>query len=200
MLQWFFDNYLEIIGAVSGLLYLYFSVKQNIWLWPVGLITSAFYIIVFYNSQLYADMSLNIYYLIISIYGWRHWLLRKDNVYHKSIKISSLEPKEWTIYLATATIITIAIGLILVNIPQKLGFKPSSVPWWDAFLTAGSIVATWMLARKIIEQWLWWILIDAISVGVFFYKGLYSTVILFVVNTLIAIIGYIKWKNDLQRQ
>ena len=200
MLPWFFDNYLEIIGAVTGLLYLYFSVKQNIWLWPVGLITSAFYIIVFYNSQLYADMSLNIYYLIISIYGWRHWLLRKDNVYHKSIKISSLDPKEWTIYLAAATFITIALGLILVNMPQKLGFKPSSVPWWDAFLTAGSIVATWMLARKIIEQWLWWILIDAISVGVFFYKGLYSTVILFVVNTLIAIIGYIKWKNDLQRQ
>ena len=200
MLPWFFDNYLEIIGAVTGLLYLYFSVKQNIWLWPVGLITSAFYIIVFYNSQLYADMSLNIYYLIISIYGWRHWLLRKDNVYHKSIKISSLDPKEWTIYLAAATFITIALGLILVNMPQKFGFKPSSVPWWDAFLTAGSIVATWMLARKIIEQWLWWILIDAISVGVFFYKGLYSTVILFVVNTLIAIIGYIKWKNDLQRQ
>jgi len=200
MLPWFFDNYLEIIGAVTGLLYLYFSVKQNIWLWPVGLITSAFYIIVFYNSQLYADMSLNVYYLIISIYGWRHWLLRKDNVYNKSIKISSLDPKEWTIYLAAATFITIALGLILVNMPQKLGFKPSSVPWWDAFLTAGSIVATWMLARKIIEQWLWWILIDAISVGVFFYKGLYSTVILFVVNTLIAIIGYIKWKNDLQRQ
>jgi len=200
MLPWFFDNYLEIIGAVTGLLYLYFSVKQNIWLWPVGLITSAFYIIVFYNSQLYADMSLNIYYLIISIYGWRHWLLRKDNVYHKSIKISSLDPKEWTIYLAAATFITIALGLILVNMPQKLGFKPSSVPWWDAFLTAGSIVATWMLARKIIEQWLWWILIDVISVGVFFYKGLYSTVILFVVNTLIAIIGYIKWKKDLQRQ
>jgi len=126
--------------------------------------------------------------------------LRKDNVYHKSIKISSLDPKEWTIYLAAATFITIALGLILVNMPQKLGFKPSSVPWWDAFLTAGSIVATWMLARKIIEQWLWWILIDAISVGVFFYKGLYSTVILFVVNTLIAIIGYIKWKKDLQRQ
>lgn len=200
MVRWLLDNYLEITGALAGLVYLYFSVKQNIWLWPVGLITSAFYIVVFYSSQLYADMSLQIYYLIVSIYGWHHWLLRKDNAYHNSIKISTLLVKDWIIYLSVVIVLTIPFGFILLTIPQKLGLKPSSVPWWDAFLTAGSIVATWMIARKLLEQWLWWIVIDAISIGVFFYKGLYFTVILFVVNTLMAIIGYIRWKKDLQKQ
>ncbi len=200
MLSWLFDNYLEITGALAGLLYLYFSVRQNIWLWPVGLITSAFYIVVFYSSQLYADMSLNVYYLIVSIYGWHHWLLRKDNTYHNSIKISTLLSRDWIIYLSVVVLLTIPFGFILLTIPQKLGLKPSSVPWWDAFPTAGSIVATWMIARKILEQWLWWIVIDAISIGVFFYKGLYLTMVLFIVNTVMAIIGYIRWKKDLQMQ
>jgi nicotinamide mononucleotide transporter len=200
MLQWLLKYYLEIIGTVSGLLYLYFSVKQNIWLWPVGLITSAFYIVVFYYSQLYADMSLNVYYLIVSIYGWQHWLQGKENVNHSSIKISLLSLRGWTTYVMWAFILTIMLGLLLVNIPQKIGLKPSSVPWWDAFLASGSIIATWMLARKILEQWLWWIVIDAISVGVFYYKELYFTAFLFVVNTIVAVIGYIKWKQDIQLQ
>lgn len=200
MLSWISENYIEIIGAVTGLIYLYFSIRQKIWLWPVGIVTSAFYIVVFFNNQLYADMSLNVYYLIVSIYGWYHWLLRKDNTYHDSIKISQLSVKGWLWYITVAAFLTLVFASILINIPQKLGLKPSSVPWWDAFLTAGSVVATWMLARKILEQWLWWIIIDAISTGVFFYKELYFTVGLFVVNTGMAIIGYIRWKKDLQKQ
>ena len=200
MLQWVIENYMEIIGAVTGLIYLYFSVRQKIWLWPIGILTSAFYVVVFFSSQLYADMSLNIYYLIVSIYGWYHWLRRKDNAYHDSIKISRLLAREWLLYLATAILLACIFAFILINIPQKIGLKPSSVPWWDAFLTAGSVVATWMLARKVLEQWLWWVVIDAISTGVFLYKGLYFTVGLFVVNTIMAIIGYIRWKKDWQIQ
>jgi len=200
MIQWIIKNYVELIGAVTGLIYLYYSVKQNIWLWPVGIVTSTFYIIVFFDSQLYADMSLNIYYLLISIYGWYHWLIRRDNAHHDSIKISTLSLKDWIAYLVSVSFLSIIFAWILIHIPQKIGFKPSSVPYWDAFLTAGSIIATWMLARKVLEQWLWWIVIDAISVGIFFYKGLYFTVVLFVINTIVAIIGYLKWKKDLQLQ
>jgi nicotinamide mononucleotide transporter len=200
MVQWILDNYLELIGTVTGFVYLYFSVKQKVWLWPVGLATSAFYTVVFFRSQLYADMSLNIYYLTISIYGWYHWLIRKDNAYHDSIKISTLTLRDWIIYLLSASLLSIVFALLLINIPQKIGLKPSSVPYWDAFLTATSILATWMLARKIIEQWLWWIVIDAISIGVFLYKELYFTVALFVVNTIMAVVGYIRWKRDLKLQ
>jgi nicotinamide mononucleotide transporter len=200
MFQWVLKNYLEIAGVVTGLLSLYYSVKEKIWLWPYGIISSAFYIIVYYRTQLYADMSLNAFYVVISIYGWRHWLVQKDNVYHESIKISVLLAKDWFRYLAITLLLTVLFAFILLTVPQELGFTPSSVPWWDAFLSAGSVVATWMLAKKIIEQWLWWIVIDGIYVGIYIYKGLYITVGLFLVYTIMAILGYLKWKKDLQMQ
>lgn len=200
MLQFFIDHYLEIIGAVSGLIYLYFSVNQKVWLWPVGIVSSAFFVFVFFSSQLYADMSLNIYYLVVSIYGWHHWLRRKDNTSHESIKIAVLSVKNWIEYLFISVVLTICFSWILIHIPGKIGWQPSSVPLWDAFLTAGSIVSTWMLARKVLEQWLWWIVIDSISVGVFIYKDLYFTAGLFVVNTIMAIVGYIKWRKDYKLQ
>lgn len=200
MLQFFVDHYLEIIGAVSGLIYLYFSVNQKVWLWPVGILSSAFFVFVFFSSQLYADMSLNIYYLGVSIYGWYHWLRRKDNASHESIKIAVLLVKNWIEYLFITVVLATCFSWILIHIPGKIGWQPSSVPLWDAFLTAGSIVATWMLARKVLEQWLWWIVIDSISVGVFIYKDLYFTAGLFVVNTIMAIVGYIKWRKDYKLQ
>ena len=200
MLDWIQSNYIEIIGAVTGLVYLYFSVMEKIWLWPVGIITSLFYVVVFYSSQLYADMGLNIYYLTVSIYGWSHWLQRKDNVTHESIKISTLLAGDWGIYLVITFFLTLVFASILIFIPQKIGLKPSSVPWWDAFLTAGSVVATWMLARKVLEQWLWWIIIDMLSIGIFLYKGLYFTTGLFVANSIMAFIGYLRWKKEYELQ
>jgi nicotinamide mononucleotide transporter len=200
MLEFFVKHYLEIIGAISGLVYLYFSVNQKLWLWPVGIISSAFFVVVFFKSQLYADMSLNIYYLVVSIYGWYHWLRKRDNVSHESIKITTLSEKNWLEYFLITGLLTIGFSWILIHIPEKIGWEPSSVPVWDAFLTAGSIIATWMLARKVLEQWLWWVVIDSISVGIFIYKGLYFTAGLFVVNTIIAFVGYIKWKKDYKMQ
>lgn len=202
MLQWALENlkWDELLGAFLGIVYLYFSVRQKVWLWPIGILSSSFYIFVFFRSQLYADMSLNVYYLVVSIYGWYHWLTRKDNSTHESIKITLLSLKAWGISLVLLVFFTVLLALALIYIPQKIGLTPSAVPWWDAFITSGSIIATWMLARKILEQWLWWIVIDAIAVGVFFYKELYFTVILFVVNTSIAVVGYINWRKDYYKQ
>ena len=190
----------EIISLITGLIYLFFSIRQNIWLWPVGILASVYAIIVFYHSQLYADMSLNVYYVLVSIYGWYHWLVRKDNAKHSSIKIITLKVRDWIVYLVIVGVLTIGFAELLIHVPQKIGIKPSSVPWWDAFLTASSIVATWMLARKILEQWLWWIVIDGISIWMLIYKELYFMAALFVVYTFMAVIGYIEWKKDYQQQ
>lgn len=183
-----------------GLVYLYFSVNQKIWLWPTGIIASAYAVKVFYSSQLYADMGLNVYYLLISIYGWYHWLRRKDNIKHESIKISVLSLKNWLEYSFVTLLLGIGFSWVLINIPEKIGMLPSSIPVWDSFLSAGSVVATWMLARKVLEQWLWWIVIDTLSVGILLYKELYFFAGLFVVNTIMAIVGYIKWKKDYKLQ
>lgn len=200
MIEFLLKHRDEIISLITGLLYLFFSIRQNILLWPVGIIASAYAAIVFYNSQLYADMSLNIYYIAVSCYGWYHWLTRKDNVSHRSIKIIILRKSEWILYLAIALLLAIIIAELLIHVPTRIGLQPSAVPWWDAFLTAGSIVATWLLAKKVLDQWLWWVLIDALYVGVLIYKELYFMAILFFVYTFMAIVGYNAWRKDYKLQ
>jgi nicotinamide mononucleotide transporter len=188
-------HYLEILGTISGLVYIWLSVKQKMALWFVGILSSGLYVFVFFQSHLYADAALNIYYLLVSIYGWVHWYLGKQ-LPQKHLPVGRLTIKKWVHYLLITGILTFACFYVLKTIPQKIGLTPSSVPFWDALITSGSIVATWMLAKKILDQWLWWIVIDGISVGVFFYKDLYYTSLLFAVYTILAAIGYLQWKKE----
>jgi len=193
VLSWILDNYIELLGAIFGLLYIILSIRQNIWCWPVGLITSALYIYVFYITKFYADMGLQVYYLVVSIYGWYFWLFGGKSKKTDDLKISSVK-FNLSIYLVIATGVLFGIiAYILVN------YTDSEIPYWDAFTTAGSFIATWMLARKIIEHWLVWIIIDAVSLGLYIYKGLYATVILFAVYTVLAVTGYIEWKKELKK-
>lgn len=196
MEYWFQEHYIEILGAVSGLLYLYFSINQKIWLWPLGIITSVFYIIVFYQSKFYADMGLNVYYVIISIYGWYNWIYgKKENA--PELPVSQLKSVGWIYTIICILILWVILAFILLKLPLKIDLPPSDLPWWDAFTTGASIVATFLLARKIIDQWLLWIIIDAVSAGMYIYKKLYPTVILFAVYTTMAVIGYYQWKKSL---
>lgn len=135
-------------------------------------------------------MGLQVYYFFISIYGWYNWV-------HGEIKEDGLPVKMAGLrLLAILIILTFVITLILGWILSS--FTDSPLPYWDAFTTSGGIVATWMLAGKIIEHWLFWIIIDAVSIGLYIYKGLYPTVMLFFVYSTMAAIGYFKWKKDLK--
>jgi len=198
LIEWVQDNYIEILGTISGLLYLYFSINQKIWLWPLGITTSAFYVYIFYVSNLYADMGLNAYYVIISIYGWYYWIFGKKKRASQQLEISTLNRKGWAYTIISIILLWIIIAIILLKLPKIINIPPSDLPYWDAFTTSASIIATYLLARKIIEQWLLWIVIDAVSAGLYIYKGLYPTVILFTVYTTLAAIGYCKWKKELQ--
>ena len=185
--DWLTENYIEIIGTITSLLYLYFSVKQNILLWLFGIISSALYIYIFFVSKFYADMSLQVYYVFISIYGWIIW---SDKVNDSKLKTSETSLTMASILL----IITIIIFWIYVMILKR---TDSTIPYWDAFTTAASITATWMLARKKIEHWIIWVVVDVVSLGLYIYKGLYTTSFLFLIYTIIAIVGYYEWKKDL---
>lgn len=191
---WFEENIIEILGAIAGLVYLYFSVKQLIWLWPLGILTSLLYVYVFYDSRLFADMSLQVYYFFISLYGWYFWVSggSKSETKEKKLKVSRLNFRMLSVLLFVTFILTIISGYILIN------FTGSTLPWWDAFTTSASIVAMWMLARKILENWLFWVVIDLISMGIYIYKGLFPTVILFFVYSTVAIVGYFEWRKDLK--
>jgi nicotinamide mononucleotide transporter len=136
-------------------------------------------------------MSLQVYYVFVSIYGWYHWQYGSKSKKEDDLKISKTNIK-------TAFYLFIITGLLFVFIAYILvNFTDSTVPYWDSFTTAASFVATWMLARKMIEHWIIWIIVDAISLGLYLYKGLYPTVILFAVYTLLAVFGYIEWKRKM---
>lgn len=191
---WLWENKIELLGAILGLLYIFFSIRQHILTWPTGLFTSLLYIVVFFQSGFYADMGLQIYYVIISIYGWYFWLKggkKYSDVRQEQVPVRK-SPKKVLIY---SLLVTIAIyaGLLFI----LLNFTDSTVPYMDSLTTALSITATWMLAKKYIEHWLIWIFVDLFSAGLYIYKELWPTVILFTIYTLMAVLGYREWKKDL---
>jgi len=184
------QNWIEIVGALAGFVYIFFEIKVSKWMWPIGLLTSVFYVIVFFDSKFYADMSLQFYYIAISIVGWYWWL--KGGKEGRELPISNLTKNLFYYLLLASLLIFGIIAYILVN------YTDSPLPYWDALTTALSIVATWMLARKIIEQWLFWVLIDIISMILYLYKGLYPTSILFLIYSILAVVGYFQWKKEVK--
>lgn len=190
-IKWLSENYIELLGAVLGIVYIFFSIRQNILTWPIGLLTSVLYVWVFFDSKLYADMGLQMYYVVISIYGWYEWLSGNSTNKAESLKVSRLTSRMGGILLIVSILLFVLIWFILNN------YTDSPVPMADALATSLSIVATWMLARKILEHWLVWVFVDTFSIGLFWYKDLHPTVILFVVYTVMAVIGYVEWKKEL---
>jgi nicotinamide mononucleotide transporter len=194
IIKWLSENYVELLGAILGIIYVFFSIRQSILTWPVGLLTSLLYVWVFFISRLYADMGLQLYYVLISIYGWYEWLKGNPDKPSEPIKISRISLKLAGILAVVLLLIFLLIWYVLEN------YTDSTVAIPDAFATSLSIVATWMLARKILENWLVWIFTDAFSIGLFVYKGLLPTVFLFAVYTTMAVVGYREWKRMYEQE
>ncbi len=191
IIHWVAENYIELLGTIAGLIYIFLSIKQNILLWPVGIVNVSLYIYVFFVSKFYADMALQFFYLFISIFGWYNWAHGRQEDENAGLPVVKLTGKLGLILLVVSLTIMGGIAFILVN------YTDSDIPYWDAFTTAFSITATWMLARKFIEHWIIWIVVDLVSAGLYIYKGLYPTTILFLVFTILAFVGYFEWRKDL---
>ena len=184
-------NWIEITGAILGLIYLNLSIRQKVSLWFYGIVSSLFYVFIFFQSKLYADMSLQFYYVVISIYGWINW---KNGANENGEELPTNQlTKRLMLNLVVATgLIYVVYYLILSR------FTDSSIPKTDSLVGALSVVGTWMLARKLIENWLVWIVADALCVGLYIYKELYPTAILFVIYTVMAGVGYWQWKKKFE--
>jgi len=191
-MTWFSGHWIEVLGVAFSLLYLYLSIRQNILLWPAGIISALLYMLVFFQSKFYADMGLNAYYLVISIYGWILWR-RQGTKSGDGPPVTRIRSRQALIL----GMITIAGFLLIGRVLDR--FTDSPIPYWDALTTAISFTATWMLARKILEHWILWILVDALSMGLYYHRGLYPTLFLFLVYTVMAVIGYRQWKNTLNK-
>ncbi len=190
MINWLTSNWLELFGVVSTIVYLVLSIRQSIWLWPLGALASAIYIAVYFANKFYADMGLQTYYLIISIYGFVVWLAHKNRE-GRELAVSRTTARQWLVL----GIITAAIWGALYAILTLLTDSP--VPVGDSFTTALAITATWMLTRKMIEQWLVFIVADAVSVALYFTRSMPLTAFLYIIYTTMAVVGYLKWRKEL---
>ena len=191
---WLWGNKIELIGSLLGIIYIFFSIRQHILTWPTGLLASLLYTTVFFQSGFYADMGLQVYYVLISIYGWYYWLKggKKDTNGKENEVPVKRTPGLVLFYCFILTFVFFAVILFILK-----NYTDSTVPYMDSLTTSLSITATWMLAKKYIEHWLIWIFVDLFSAGLYIYKELWPTTILFLVYTVMAILGYIKWKKDL---
>jgi len=182
---------MEFAGTIFGLIYVWYSIRQSLYTWPAGIMTSLIYCLVFFDAKFYAGMGLQIYYLAVSCYGWWSWSrgLNNDSSGDKLI-VSRTSARLWTILFLLNLAITAFLYFSLRI------YTDSPIPFGDSVTTSFSILATWMLARKKVEHWIIWIFVDLVSASLYLYRGLYFTAFLFLVYTVMAVVGYYEWQKE----
>lgn len=191
-------NYLEVFGTLVGLVYLWLEYRASIYLWLACIVMPAIYLVVYYQAGLYADFGINVYYLLASVYGWIAWSRgrKKKNIQQaeEETPITRMPRKVYFPLTAVFILCWVVIAWILIT------WTDSSVPWTDSFTTALSIIAMWMLARKYVEQWGAWMIVDWVCCGLYIYKGLYFTSALYGLYAVVAFFGWRKWLSLMTEQ
>jgi len=188
-MAWMGMSWIEVLGFVTGAACVLLAARQNIWNWPIGIANNIFYIIVFLRSGLYADSGLQVFYIIISIYGWWRWLHAETGGSQQPV--TRTRRRIWMV-LAVVT------PLAWVGLYQLLHrFTNSTVPMCDSLTTALSLTAQYMMGRKLIENWIVWIVADVIYIGLYIYKTLYLTSALYAIFIAMCVIGYRGWRASL---
>lgn len=180
---------LEIFAVLCGLSSVWFMKKESILVYPLGMVNVLVYVYICYTSRLYAYAGINIFYALMSAYGWYNWLRKKNG--DERIGITRLTLNGILVY----GVLIIAFYFIVKFLLQR--FTDSEIPSWDALTTAIYIIAMWLLAQKKIEHWLLWITGDVISVGMFAWLNLYFSSFQFLVFTVIAVFGFVEWRGKL---
>lgn len=183
---------LQIAGVLLGLLYLWLEYRADIRLWLVGLIMPCVHGTLYFTAGLYADAAMQLYYILAGLYGWMVWLRSPQQVQQQQEPLPIRHtPSEWwprlgALYLAIHTVLYLLLRYC----------TDSTVPFWDSMTTALAVVAMWMLSRKLVEQWLVWGLVDLITVGLYLYKEIPLTAGLYALYTVLAIVGWRRWRAE----
>ncbi len=186
---------LQIVGVILGLLYLWLEYRANIYLWLVSIVMPMVHGVLYYQSGLYADMAMDIYYMLAAVYGW--WVWRYGAARRKEGREIPIVKTPGRMYLPLVVICGAVYALLAWVL---IRFTDSTVPYVDAFTTALSVIGTWMLAHKYVEQWLVWVVVDVVTVGLYFYKDLPLTAGLYAVYSVIAVFGYFRWLRMMKEQ
>jgi len=186
---WFTGHGLEFVAVVFGIISVLLSVRQNIWSWPTALVNVALFFALFYKSGLYSDMGLQVVYFILSLYGWYEWLYGGKG--HTELRVSRTSVRTSAVLVAIAVVGWTALSRITARLPGV------ALPSLDAALTTASLIAQWMMTRKLLENWALWVVLDVVYVGMFIFKGLYLTAANYAVYLVLAVLGHVAWKRSL---
>lgn len=187
------DIILEIVAVIFGFFSVWYSKQNKIWVFPTGMISTAIFVYLLYKWDLLGDMLINGYYFIMSVYGWYIWTRKVDTTHVTPISRTTAKEKKWSVVI-------FALTLIFVFIVYKINDKWHSWPAYvDTITTAIFFVGMWLMAKRKLENWIFWIIGDLISVPLYLYKGFAFTSFQYFVFTFIAILGYLAWKKDLNK-
>ncbi len=186
-------SYVEGVAVVTSFLCVWFYTRQNVWSWPLAIVSAVLYIFVFFQARFYGQMVLQGVYIIISIYGWYQWLY--GGAQHSALKVSRVTRATALVLAGIVVVGTGVVAYVLATYTTN-----AAIPFWDALTTVMSLTAQWMLAKKILENWLVWIVADIIYVGMFVYQGLYLTAILYAGFWVLAILGFLAWRKSMRAE
>ena len=186
-------GFLEFVGVFAGIGSVWFSRKENILVYTVGLVNTIIYIYISVKGHLLGEASVNLYYTVMSVYGWVLWS-KKDQIKHEAVlHITNSNTKEWISHLLFFAAFYFAIFFSLTW--AKQAFAPEAIPWADAFASATAYTGMWLMARKKVESWIWWIATNMASIPLYFIKGYVFTSVQFVVLLILAVMGLISWQK-----
>ena len=203
----FFQIFLEAVAAFFGLLSVFFSVKRNIWVYPTGIISTTIYVYILFNFGLLGDMLINVYYSIMSIYGWISW---NKNTENQIIRVDFAKKKDWLVGLSLFVLSFIAVCGVYYFKPfidnhfsmngVSLGFQQLHwANWLDIFTTSLFLIGMWFMAKRKVENWLFWIVGDLICIPMMLYKGLGITSLQYLIFTIMAVMGYLEWMKQVKK-
>jgi nicotinamide mononucleotide transporter len=187
---------LEFIAVITGILSVWFSRLENIWVYPTGLVNTIIYIWLSFKFSLLGEASVNFYYTVLSIYGWILWT-RKDRQKRLVLHITVASGKEWIQHLAFFTVFYCGVFFALIYL--KRDFAPQAIPWADAFASATAYTGMWLMTKKKLESWYWWIATNFASIPLYFVKHLVFTSVYYLVLLLLAISGWMEWRKRIKR-
>jgi len=180
---------IEFAGVLTGFVCVWLVIRQNIWCWPVGIVNVALFLVMFYHARLYADMGLQAVYIVLQIYGWYEWL--HGGPRKSPLAVSRIARRPAVLLGGVGVAATAAMGWGLST------YTDADLPYWDSLTTVLSLIAQYLLARKILENWLVWIGADVLFVGVYTVKQLYMTAVLYGVFLVMATLGFFRWRRDM---
>ena len=180
----------EILAVFLSVSYILLAIKQNLWSWVAAFFSTLIYSILFFDASLLMDSALNIFYLVMAVYGWYSWKYGNIKAQNEQLKITTYGITNNFKIIGILILISIVLGYIMAN------YTSADFAYLDTFTTVFAVFATYMLAKKVLENWIYWVVIDTVSIYIYIQKGFYLTAVLFAIYTVLACVAYIQWKKE----